>query len=83
MLPAYHFTVLESIGTATSIAVYAAKGCTLPPAPPVAPCELVENYEYKGVVVSTLLGRNVSGCCVACCKGTHCVGFARKVGGQP
>jgi|EP01043_Picozoa_sp_COSAG02_P036674 alpha-L-fucosidase len=84
VLAKVRLTMLESIGTATirSMAVFASKGCALAPAPPAVPCELVENYEYKGVAINTFSGQNVSGCCDACRKDMHCVGFARKVSGQ-
>ena len=83
-LSSVRVTVLDSIGTATirSMSVYAEKGCNLPPAPPAAPCELVKDYEFKGVLINTLSGHSVAECCAACRKDTHCVGFARRASGE-
>jgi hypothetical protein len=77
-------TVLETVGTATirSMAVYAEEGCTLPPALPTPPCQLVEDYEYVGVEIGTLSARSVAQCCSACRAKAHCVGFARTASGQ-
>ena len=83
-LSSVRLTVLDSVGAARirSMAVYAAEGCVTPPAPPAAPCELVEDYEYSGVALNTLAGQSVPECCAACRKDARCVGFARKLSGH-
>jgi hypothetical protein len=82
-LSSVRLTVLDSVGVVAirSMAVYAMEGCVMPPAPPAAPCELVKNYEYLGVPLSTLAGQSVPECCAACRKDTRCVGFVRNLSG--
>ena len=71
-------------GSIRSLAAFGAAPCVLPPAPPHAPCELEENFAFKGSVLRTLAQKSVGECCSACravaAKG--CVAFARDAAGH-
>ena len=79
-LAAVRLTVHKAVGAAgiRSIAAFAASGCALPPAPPSPPCELQQNFEYTGNLLSApTVMPDVAHCCVGCrAMRKKCVGFA-------
>ena len=82
-LLAVRFTVHAVVGAIPSgalrsLAAYGAAACTVPPPPPHAPCELLQDYAFAGAPLSPpATVASVAACCVACRKvvAKGCVGF--------